>query len=166
MNLQELKKEMPVIFNQVKKNVRKVYGRHRAGLNLGLIEMGMYRGGFIGGMHVHPGTDIVMNKTPLKIILREQPDEIVWAYTYHILLHEYIHSLGVLDEQQCRLITLRISEKIFKDVDHPTIILAKNGIGTYFPNLPLIYAPQDLRPDGKSIEYIYNFDHESYDYYS
>ena len=146
MNLQELKKEMPVIFDQVKKNVRKVYGRHRAGLNLGLIEMGMYRGGFIGGMHVHPGTDIVMNKTPLIIILREQPDEIVWAYTYHI--------------------TLRISEKIFKDVDHPTIILAKNGIGTYFPNLPLIYAPQDLRPDGKSIEYVYNFDHESYDYYS
>ena len=70
MNLQELKKEMPVIFDQVKKNVRKVYGRHRAGLNLGLIEMGMYRGGFIGGMHVHPGTDIVMNKTPLNIILR------------------------------------------------------------------------------------------------
>ncbi|GAH85328.1 unnamed protein product, partial [marine sediment metagenome] len=31
-----LKKEMPVIFDQVKKNVRKVYGRHRAGLNLGL----------------------------------------------------------------------------------------------------------------------------------
>ncbi|MFX0106116.1 MAG: hypothetical protein ACFE75_11580 [Candidatus Hodarchaeota archaeon] len=166
MNLQELKKKMPSIFKQVKKDVRKVYGRHRAGLTLGLVEMGMYGGGFIGGMHFNPGTDIVMNKTPLEIILKEQPYEIVWAYTYHILLHEYIHSLGVLNEQQCRNITLRISEKVFKEPNHPAIILAKNGISTYFPNLPLIYAPPDLSPDGIPIEYIYNFDQESYDYYS
>ncbi len=117
-------------------------------------------------MHFSPGTDIVMNKTPLEIILREQPYEIVWAYTYHILLHEYIHSLGILNEQQCRIITLRISEKIFKENEHPAIILAKKGIGAFFPNLPLIYAPPDLSPDGIPIEYIFNFDHESYDYYS
>ncbi len=166
MKLQDLKKQMPKIFKQVKKDVKNVYGRHRAGLSLGIVEMGMFRGGFIGGMHFSPGTDIVMNKTPLEIILREQPYEIVWAYTYHILLHEYIHSLGILNEQQCRIITLRISEKIFKETDHPAITLAKNGIGAYFPNLPLIYAPPDLSSDGISIEYIHNFDHESYDYYS
>ncbi len=165
MNLQDLKKLMPDIFERVKKDVEIVYGRHRAGLSLGLVEMGMYRGGFIGGMHFTPGTDIVMNKTPLKIILKEQPYEIVWAYTYHILLHEYIHSLGILNEQQCRNITLRISEEIFKESSHPAIILAKNGIGTYFPNLPLIYAPPDLKSEAE-IEYIYNFDQGSYDYIS
>jgi hypothetical protein len=166
MNLKELKKKMPEIFKRVKKDVLNVYGRHRAGLSLGIVEMGMYRGGFIGGMHFSPGTDIVMNKTPLEIILKEQPFEIVWAYTYHILLHEYIHSLGILDEQQCRVITLRISEKVFKEIEHPAVILAKNGIGAYFPNLPLIYAPPDLSPEGISIEYIHNFDHESYDYFA
>jgi hypothetical protein len=165
MNLLELKKEMPEIFEKVKKDVKKVYGRHRAGLSLGLIEMGMFSGGFIGGMHFHPGTDIVMNKTPLKIILKEQPYEIVWAYTYHILLHEYIHSLGVLDEKKCRIITLNVTEEIFKEADHPAVLLARKGIGTYFPNLHLIYAPPDLRPD-VPIEYIFNFDQESYDYYS
>jgi hypothetical protein len=166
MDLQDLKKRMPEIFKQVKKDVMKVYGRHRAGLSLGLVEMGMYQGGFIGGMHFNPGTDIVMNKTPLEIILREQPYKIVWAYTYHILLHEYIHSLGILNEQKCRTITLRISEEIFKDNDHPALILARYGIGAYFPNLSLIYAPPDLSADGIPIEYIHNFDHESYDYYS
>jgi hypothetical protein len=166
MNLQDLKKEIPEIFKKVKNDVKKVYGRHRAGLSLGFVEMGMYKGSFIGGMHFSPGTDILMNKTPLKIILREQTYEIVWAYTYHILLHEYIHSLGILNEQQCRIITLNISEKIFKENDHPAVILAKIGIGAYFPNLPLIYSPPDLSPDGIPIEYIYNFDHESYDYYS
>lgn len=166
MNLQELKKLMPKIFEKIKEDVRKVYGRHRAGLSLGLVEMGMNRGGFIGGMHFHPGTDIVMNKTPLKIILKEQPFEIVWAYTYHILLHEYIHSLGIIDEQQCRIVTLKISEEIFMDSNHPAINLAKNGIGTYFPNLNLIYSPPDLKPDGIPIEYVYEFDNQSYDYYS
>lgn len=166
MNLQELKKLMPKIFEKIKEDVRKVYGRHRAGLSLGLVEMGMNRGGFIGGMHFHPGTDIVMNKTPLKIILKEQPFEIVWAYTYHILLHEYIHSLGIIDEHQCRIVTLKISEEIFMDSNHPAINLAKNGIGTYFPNLNLIYPPPDLKPDGIPIEYVYEFDNQSYDYYS
>ncbi len=166
MNLQELKKLMPKIFEKIKEDVRKVYGRHRAGLSLGLVEMGMNRGGFIGGMHFHPGTDIVMNKTPLKIILKEQPFEIVWAYTYHILLHEYIHSLGIIDEQQCRIVTLKISEEIFMDSNHPAINLAKNGIGTYFPNLNLIYTPPDLKPDGIPIEYVYEFDNQIYDYYS
>lgn len=167
MNVEELKKEMPIIFEKVKEDVKQILGRRRAGLSLGLAELGMYRGGFIGGMHFPPGTDIVMNKTPLKIILEEQPYEIVWAYTYHILLHEYIHSLGIWDESMCRSITLRITEKIFKETDHPAIILAKNGIGTYFPNLSLIYAPPEYhRPDGISIEYVNGFDRESYSYYS
>ncbi|MFX1591243.1 MAG: hypothetical protein ACFFCL_01000 [Promethearchaeota archaeon] len=166
MNLQKIKEEIPVIFKQVKSDVKKVYRRHRAGLSLGLVEMGMYKGGFIGGMHFSPGTDIVMNRTPLEIILKEQPYEIVWAYIYHILLHEYIHSLGILNELQCRRITLKVSENIFKDTNHPAIILAKNGIGTYFPNLHLIYAPPDLSSEGIPIEYIYNFDPESFEYYS
>ncbi|MFW9972755.1 MAG: hypothetical protein ACFFDF_21395, partial [Candidatus Odinarchaeota archaeon] len=62
MDLQELKKEIPGIFEQVKSDVWQVYGRHRAGLSLGLVEMGMYRGGFIGGMHFSPGDFIDRNK--------------------------------------------------------------------------------------------------------
>jgi len=157
---------MPEIFEKVKKDVKRTVGRHRAGISLGLVEMGMFQGGFVGGMHFPPGTDIVMNKTPLKVILEEQPYEIVWAYTYHILLHEYVHSLGVWDEYQCREITRRITEEVFKEADHPALILAKKGIGTFFPNLNLIYRPPEKRPDGISIEYITGFDKNSYEYYS
>jgi len=157
---------MPKIFEKVKKDVKQTMGRHRAGLSLGLAEMGMFQGGFVGGMHFPPGTDIVMNKTPLKVILEEQPYEIVWAYTYHILLHEYIHALGVWDEFQCREITRRITEEIFKEADHPALVLANKGIGAYFPNLNLIYRLPERRPDGISIEYVTGFDRESYSYYS
>jgi hypothetical protein len=166
MNFDDLKKSMPEIFEKVREDVKKILGRHRAGLSLGLAEMGMYKGGFIGGMHFPPGTDIVMNKTPLRKIIKEQPEGIIWAYTYHILLHEYVHSLGVWNEQQCRAVTLKISEEIFANNDHPAIILAKKGIGTYFPDLNLIYAPPEYRPDGISIEYVSGFDKESYSYYS
>lgn len=157
---------MPEIFERVRNDVKKIIKRHRAGLSLGLVEMGMYKGAFIGGMHFYPGNEIVMNKTPLKILLEQQSYEIIWAYTYHILLHEYVHSLGVIDERQCQAITLKISEQIFKEADHPAIVLAKRGIGAYFPNLPLIYAPPDFQPEGIPIEYIRGFDRQSYDYYS
>ncbi|NVM45208.1 MAG: hypothetical protein HWN79_09850 [Candidatus Lokiarchaeota archaeon] len=175
MNLEELKQKMPEIFETVKKDAKKVLSRvenfsgrgvHRAGLTLGLVDMGMGQGGFIGGMHFHPGTDIVINKSPLRIILKSQPYEIVWAYTYHILLHEYIHSLGVIDEWRCRLDTLKVSKEIFKNADHPAIILAENGIGYYIPNLKVTYIPPDRRPDGIIIEYITGFDEESQTYFS
>ncbi|MFX0019443.1 MAG: hypothetical protein ACFFAK_09840 [Promethearchaeota archaeon] len=166
MKLQEFKKEMPEIFEKVKKDVRKILKLHRAGLSLGLAELGMYQGGFVGGMHFYPGYEIVMNKAPLKIILESQPYEIVWAYTYHILLHEYIHSLGKIDEYQCREITLKVTEEIFKEANHPAMILAKNGIGAFIPNLKLIYVPPERRPEGIPIEYVHGFDRESQTYFS
>jgi hypothetical protein len=166
MNLRSIIEELPQTFEKVRNDVMKVIGKRRAGLNLGLVEMGMFRGGFIGALFFHPGTDIVMNKTPLKIIIENQPYNIVWAYTYHILLHEYVHSLGVLDEHQCRAVTLKISEEIFKEENHPAIVLAKRGIGVYIPNLKVIYVPPDRRPDGIPIEYIAGFDKNSYSYYS
>ena len=166
MNLHDLKKLMPEIFEKVKKDVRKVYRRHRAGLSLGLVDMGMFQQGFIGGMHFHPGTEIVMNKTPLKLILETQPPEIVWAYTYHILLHEYVHSLGVINEPQCREVTLKITEDVFEDPYHPTVILAKKGIGAYLPDLKMVYIPPEQKPEGMIIEYVYGFDRESQTYFS
>ena len=96
----------------------------------------------------------------------EQPDEIVWAYTYHILLHEYLHSLGFLNERQCRMITHEISKNVFKDPKHPAVVLATKGIGAFFPNLHLIYAPPgyDLRK-GLRIERVKDFDRESHQSY-
>jgi hypothetical protein len=166
VKLQELKKEIPNIFERVRKDVKKVYGRRRVGLSLGLAEMGMRRGGFIGGMHFAPGTDIIMNTSPLRIILETQPYEIVWSYTYHILLHEYIHSLGIIDEQQCRILTLKLTKKIFSENDHPAVILAESGIGSFIPNLRMTYIPPTKKPDGIEIQYLLEFEKESFDYYS
>ena len=166
MNLHQLKEEIPEIFEKVKRDVRKVLGKHRAGLSLGLVEMESFQGILIGGMHYYPGPEIVMNKVPLRIILKSQPYEIVWAYTYHILLHEYIHSLGIIDEYQCREITLRVTQEIFEESDHPAMILAKNGIGVFIPNLEIKDKPPEWKLNKIPIEYVYGFDRESQDYFS
>lgn len=166
MDLYELKSQIPSIFEKVRRDVKKVYKRRRAGLSLGLVDLGISQGGFVGGLHFHPGTDIIMNVSPLKLIIETQPYEIVWAYTYHILLHEYIHSLGILDERRCRILTLKLTEEIFSDSDHPAVILAKNGIGSYIPTMELRYLPPEQKPEGIKIEYLPGFDRESYEFYS
>ncbi|MHA1525909.1 MAG: hypothetical protein ACTSQD_02665, partial [Promethearchaeota archaeon] len=64
---------MPEKKKKIKEDVRRTTGLHRAGISLGLAEMGMFQGRFVGGMHFPPGPDIVMNTAPLKVILEEQP---------------------------------------------------------------------------------------------
>jgi len=168
MNLSEFKNEIRIIFEKVRNDVRGISGQHRAGLRLGLAELGMNRGGFIGGTYFHPGIDIIMNTSPLRKILESQQYEIVWAYTYHVLLGLYLKSIGIIDEHQCKVMTLKVSKEIFKDANHPTVIMAVNGVGSFIQNLKITYIPPDRRPDGMPlpIEYITGFDEESQTYFS
>lgn len=166
MEFSELRKLMPDVFERVKRDVETVIGRHRAGLSLGLVAMGMYHGNFIGGMFFSGGTMILMNTDPLRVLLETQPDEVILAYVYHILLHEYIHSLGFLNERQCRQITLEITKKVFEDSNHPATVLAFKGLGAYFPDLHLIYAPPDYQGDrGWKIDRVREFDRESFRFF-
>ncbi len=167
MNLIDLKNEIPDIFEKVKEDVRKITGRHRAGLSLKLAEMGKFRGGFIGGMHFYPGTEILMNLSPLKAMFKKNKSyEIIWAYTYHILLHEYIHSLGVINEEACRTNTQYISEQIFKNERHWVLKIARDGLGIAFPELKIKIDDHDWRLEGMPPEYVKDFDRESQSYYS
>ncbi|MHA1650633.1 MAG: hypothetical protein ACTSYB_10610 [Candidatus Helarchaeota archaeon] len=166
MDLEELRRQMPEIFEQVKQDVEREIRRHRAGLSLGLVEMGVYKGNFIAGLFFTGGTMILMNTTPLRIITAEQPDIVVWSYVYHVLLHEYLHSLGFINEKQCKILTIEISKNVFKDVKHPAVIFATKGLGAYFPKLHLIYAPTNFSlQKGVRIEKIKEFDKSSYQSY-
>jgi len=167
MKLEELKKKIPDLFEKVKRNVEKVIHRHRAGLTLGFIEMGVSNQGFIGGMFFSGGTMILMNSTALRILINQGKltDEIIINYVYHILLHEYIHSLGYLDELECRKITYHVTNETFQDEEHPAHVMASKGIGAYFPKL--IYAPGNFQlGPGTRIERIKNFDKSSQTYFA
>ena len=72
-------------------------GRHRAGLTLYLAELPTNVGAFYPvGSNV-----IVMNKELLKVV-DESPKSkrVKTSFVYSILLHEYLHSLGYLNESE------------------------------------------------------------------
>jgi hypothetical protein len=170
MNLDELKKKIPDAFERIKRDVQKVLRQRRAGLNLGFVDMGMSPQGFVGGMFFSGGTMILMNTRALQVLLddttnRNMP-EIAEYYVYHVLMHEYVHSLGYLDERECRDVTAYITHELYPH-NHPISIMADRGIGVYFPQF--IYAPENFAfksPQDGSIELVKGFDRGSTTYFT
>ncbi len=172
MDLENLKKKIPDMFEQIKRDVYKVLRKRRAGLNLGFVDMGMSPQGFIGGMFFSGGTMILMNTRALGVLIEEvksnrlKNPEIAEGYVYHVIMHEYVHSLGYLDEQECREVTAYITHQLFPH-NHPIAIMADRGIGVYFPQF--IYAPGNYAyrpPDDASIELVKGFDRSSTMYFT
>ncbi|MFX0163458.1 MAG: hypothetical protein ACFE68_09060 [Candidatus Hodarchaeota archaeon] len=150
------------IFELVKRGVRKVLGYGRAGLNLGLMDLGAPQGGFIGAFYPVGSNIIVMNKTPLRRI-RETNPILYKPYCFHVLLHEYVHSLGMTDEQITRKMAYEISHKLFGK-NHIATKMAKNII-KYLPNL--IYPDASWTPPTMGpLELVENFDRSNIKYYS
>src|SRR3972149_6387681 len=96
------------IFELVKDSVKKFLGQHRAGLMLGLANLGMRRGSFVGAFHPIGSNIIVMYKSPFDVALRPTDKKVFNAYCFHLLLHEYLHALGYVSEEEVRDLVHRI----------------------------------------------------------
>jgi len=150
-----LKQNLIETFEDVKEVVRKSEGRSRAGLMLGLQELGSSLNGFIGAYYPVSSNIIVMNKTPLRRIIDTNP-KLFDPYVFHILLHEYIHSLGFLDERTTELKTYEISKEHFGE-DHIITQLSTN-MRKFFPNLAYpVYGWLPSR-NVPTIEIVHGFD--------
>ena len=104
--------DIPEIFELVKLAVRKNTGKERSGLMLGLSNLGGGPQGFVGAFYPVATNIIVMNTLPLERIKQTDPT-LYKPYVFHILLHEYIHTLGIIDEEATRAMALEISQKVF-----------------------------------------------------
>jgi hypothetical protein len=151
----EVKDQLINTFEEVKEAVNKLEKRSRAGLMLGLQELGSSLNGFIGAYFPISSNIIVINKTPLRRIINTNP-KLIKPYGFHLLLHEYIHSLGFLNEQFTRQKTYEISKKYFGE-RHTATQLSIN-IEKFFPNL--VYPNYGWRPSNNypPIEIIQGFD--------
>jgi hypothetical protein len=69
---------------------------------------------------------IVMNRIPLQRIEVTRP-ELYKPYAFYILLHEYIHSVGYLNEGTVRAKTLEIIKYAFGEEHLATQIAANTG---------------------------------------
>jgi hypothetical protein len=150
------------IFEIVKDAVRKVMKTGRAGLTLGLAEMGGGEDYWIGAFYPVGSTTIVMNKTSLRRISETEP-QLFNAYAFHVLLHEYLHSLGYIDEKRTRNLVYWVAGEIFGE-DHVVTQMAID-ISKFFPNLT--YPATDYLPENiehLELEMIKDFDRSSINY--
>ncbi|MGH7340272.1 MAG: hypothetical protein ACREKH_07260, partial [Candidatus Rokuibacteriota bacterium] len=99
---------IPDVWEIVKASVQRELGRERAGLMVATAEIGNVPNGFFGAYFVVASNAIVINSTVLRRIEETQPALLV-PWLYGVLLHEYLHALGVLDEAEVRKVTNRVA---------------------------------------------------------
>lgn len=148
------------IFELVKEAVWKTKGSGRAGLSLGLAELGDGEHAWIGGFHQLGSNLIVMNKAPIRSIHLSNP-KLFKPYMFHVLLHEYIHSLGYADEDLTRRMVDEITEELFGE-EHTATQMSGN-MARFIPELS--HAPEGYEPgENVRIELVSDFDRSSTEY--
>jgi hypothetical protein len=144
------------IFELVKRVVEEELGEHRAGLTLVLANMP----GTVGAYHPVGANIIVANKSLINGLqaVTKNPREIN-AFVFMILLHEYLHSLGYLDENEVRRVAQRVSSSALGS-DHPTVKLATANWLELYPQLQSLAQ----QPFSKDFEVVQKFDSSSTSY--
>lgn len=150
---------LPDVFELVKSLVLRNMGKSRGGLMLGLANLGNNPPAFLGGFFTTGSNVIVLNRIPLQRIMETRP-EIFKSYVFHVLLHEYIHSLGFLDEAEVRSRVLALSrEELGKE--HPATRMAEDY--SEFISC-LAYPGLTWKADDEKMELVKGFDRSSATY--
>ncbi|MCD6443868.1 hypothetical protein J7L70_02555 [Candidatus Bathyarchaeota archaeon] len=147
------------IFLLVKKAVYNSLGRRRVGLMLGLSDLPSNVAAYYT-----PGV-IVLNKKVLDKLRREVKDQRLFnSYLFHILLHEYLHSLGY-DEGYAGELCYMVCRENLGD-EHPATMMARYGISTVIPSLKEVEeCLEDMaEPTPGKVELVKNFDSENVTY--
>lgn len=143
------------IFTIVKSTVRKATGKERSGLGLALSDLPATLGAFwqVGGNY------IVMNQVLIDAMtsMTSSPREFN-SFIYMILTHEYLHSLGYIDEMDARNMTAIVARKAFGE-EHPVFRMSNGDLWSLYPELMNLSGGR-----GETIRIIGNFDRSSTSY--
>jgi hypothetical protein len=155
-------KTLSDVFEIVKEGVRKVMHTGRAGLTLGLADLGGDASTWVGAFYPVGSNTIVMNRTPLQWITKMNPP-LFTAYAFHVLLHEYIHALGYIEEAHTRKLVYWISRELFGE-EHVVTQMSRD-ISTFIPNVA--YSTEEAvqaNLEGVALEMVPDFDRSSVTY--
>ena len=144
------------VFELVKSSVEKSLGLHRAGLTLVLADLPSA----LGAYHIMGSNLIVVNRVMLDAMrsLTKSREELN-SFLFSILTHEYLHSLGYVDEAQVRPLVRRISEENLGS-NHLSASMATGNLFDLYPQL----RAMDQRRFGEDFEIIKEFDKSSMPY--
>jgi len=93
------------VFEFVKTSVNSEYDMKRAGLSLMLHGMPAR----VGAYHVLGSNVIAINSVLLELVRKHSTSNYEYnSYLFTVLLHEYLHSFGILDENTVRNMSLKL----------------------------------------------------------
>jgi hypothetical protein len=143
------------VFKLVKRSVKEVLGRGRAGLSLYLSDLPKN----VGAYHPLGSNGIVINRRLLDIVSKVGSKVELNAFLYSILLHEYLHSLGYVDERTVRRLTYEVCRRVFGE-SHLVTKMAFKGPMTLFPSI--LYAPDTGTPGATILVKDFDDSNQSY----
>jgi hypothetical protein len=112
-------KDFNEVFEFVKYSVNSVFEMKRAGLSLMLHRMPAR----VGAYHVLGSNVIAINSILLDQVKKYSPSNDEYnSYVFTVLLHEYLHSFGILDENKVRRMSVELCEKFFGEERRVTVI--------------------------------------------
>ncbi len=144
------------VFRVVREAVRRVLGLERPGLGLGLSNLPPQ----LGAYWQVTGNLIVLNEGLVEAMRSHAASPLEFnSFVYVILAHEYLHSLGYLDEGAVRQVTARVTRTAFGP-EHLATRMAEGDLWSMYPFLA--YAP---RGDGQRLRVVSRFDLATTDRY-
>ena len=121
------------VWDVVKDSVKEVLGHYRIGMMLFLDDLPLN----LGAYHPVGTNNIVMNRRLLEIVeVATEDKNLVNAFIYNILLHEYLHAIGYLRESEVKTLILQIAQECFGP-DHIVTQLVRVGPWSILKGLPL-----------------------------
>jgi len=138
------------VWEIVKNTVKDCLGKHRVGMMLFLDDLPPH----LGAYHPLGTNNMVLNRTLIQIVESvTKSKDLVNAFIYSLLAHEYLHALGHLSEAEVRSLVYRISKECFGE-DHIVTKLAEEGPWTLLKGFPLraIEAPKSEMEIVKDLE--------------
>lgn len=149
-------KDFNEAFELVKSVVMKKFRMHRAGLSLILQMMPSN----LGAYHMLGSNAIVMNSYLLAAVRKiAGSTEKYNSYLFMVLAHEYLHSLGIVDENTVRQMTFELCNWMLGD-DHTATRMAKEDPSTIYPELRSMMQSQFSR----DFQVVRNFDNTNQTY--
>jgi len=146
------------VFTLVKKSVKDALNRERTGLLLYLRDLPMK----VGAYHQLGTNGIILNRVLLEQVIQTTASRVeVNAFIYYILLHEYLHTLGYINERRVRELTYMIAEETFGTA-HVATKMAVEGPWAFIKLNPF-YTP---RVHERAIEIVRDFEDPSSKYIS
>jgi hypothetical protein len=140
------------VFHIVRDVVHRILGRERPGLGLALSNLPPQ----LGAYWPVTGNLIVLNEGLVAAMQASTSSSLeVNSFVYVILAHEYLHSLGYLDESAVRKVTAQVTRAAFGP-EHLATRMAEGDLWRMYPFLA--HAP---RGDGRRLRIVPGFDRAS-----